>query len=75
MEDVIVIPAKKLEHMKPGKIGMVKMSPKAYNILIDIANESGMSICKVASIVIEQASEKNLIVFERTLSAAELEEG
>ena len=73
MKDVIVIPAKKLEHMKPGKIGMVKMSPKAYNILVDIANESGASICKVASAIIEQAFEKDLITFERSL-AAEAEE-
>lgn len=70
-DEKIIIPAKKLEYMKPGKIGMVKMSPKAYNMLVDIANESGMSICKTTSAIIEQAVEKDLIIFERDLTVKE----
>lgn len=61
----IIIPAKTLQHLRPGQVGMVKLTPKAYNALVDLANESGMTLSKIASEIIDQATEKDLIQFER----------
>ena len=61
----IIIPARTLQHLRPGQVGMVKLTPKAYNTLVDLANESGMTLSKIASEIIDQATEKDLIQFER----------
>lgn len=67
----IIIPAKTLQHLRPGQVGMVKLTPKAYNALVDLANESGMTLSKIASEIIDQATEKDLIQFEREETAEE----
>ena len=64
-EDKIVMPAKKLRYLQPGQTSLVKVSPKAYDALVDLANESGLPLSRVASVIIEQATEKNLIQMER----------
>lgn len=65
----IVIPAKALQHLRPGQVGMVKLTPDAYNTLVDLANESGMTLTKIASEIIKQATEKDLIQFDRAASS------
>ena len=65
----IIIPTKKLEYLRSGMSGMAKLSPKAYNMIVDIANESGRPMSKVASEIIEQAIEKGLVVLEQNIDA------
>lgn len=65
-EKKIVIPAKALQHLKPGQSGMLRLKPKAYNSLVDLANESGMALSNIASEIIIQAIDKNLIQFDRS---------
>lgn len=69
--DKIVIPAKRLEHLRPGQHSVVKISPAAYNILVDLANESGRPMNRVASAIIEQTFEKDLIELERCFADLE----
>ena len=73
MEQKIIIPAKKLEYLRSGMSGMTKLTPKAYNLVVDLANESGRSMTKVASEIIEQAIEKGLVVMEQPCRAEESE--
>lgn len=58
----IHIPAKRVT---PNEQGIIRISPEAYQVLADIANESGGSVRAVASTIILQAAEKELIVFDR----------
>lgn len=58
----IHIPAKKA---RPNKQGDIKISPEAMDALVEVVNETGMSIRQVASVIILQAVEKNLIVYDR----------
>lgn len=69
--DKIIIPTKKLEYLRSGMSGMAKLSPKAYNMIVDLANESGRSMSKIASEIIEQAIEKGLVELEQNCSADE----
>ena len=64
-EDKIVIPAKTLQHLHPGKVGMVKLTPEAYNAIVDLTNECGMTLSRIASTIIVQAVNKDLIELER----------
>ena len=61
-DEKIHIPAKRI--VSNGQ-GVIKITPEAYNSLVDVVNESGLSVRQVASIIILQAIEKNLIVFDR----------
>ena len=58
----IRIPAKKVA---PNEQGVIKISLEAHRALAEIVNESGLSVRQVASMIILQAVEKELIVFER----------
>lgn len=58
----IRIPAKKV---MPNEQGVIKISPEAHSALAEIVNESGLSVRQVASMIILQAVEKELIIFER----------
>ena len=73
-EEKIIIPAKRLNYIKPGMAGVVKVSPKVYNMLVDLANESGRPMNRIATAIIEQAVEKDLVELERSYSP-ESEEG
>lgn len=67
MEQKIILSAKKrmpLQHLRPGKVGMVKLIPPAYNALVDLANESGLTLSAMASDIITQAISKGLIQFK-----------
>lgn len=55
----------------PGKAvvqnqqGVIKITPEAYSALAEIVNESRLSLRAVASEIILQAIEQNLIEFDR----------
>lgn len=62
MSNKIHIPAKKL---KPNEQGVIKITSTAFEALADVVNESGRSVKEIASLIILQAIEKDLIVFDR----------
>ena len=51
--------------VKPNSHGVIKLSPKAHELLVDVVNESGRSMKDVASQIIIQAIENELIVYDR----------
>ena len=58
----IHIPAKKLS---PNEQGVIKITPAAMEALTEVVNESGRSMREIASLIILQAIEKDLIVYDR----------
>lgn len=58
----IVIPARK---QQVNGQGVIKLTPEALNALTEVVNETNLSIRQVASTIILQAIEKNLIEFRR----------
>ena len=58
----IHIPAKRIV---PNGQDVIKITPDAYKALAEICNESGRSIKQVASLIIIQAVENDLIVYDR----------
>ena len=62
MSNKIHIPAKKV---RPNEQGVIKLTPVAFEALVDVVNESGRSTREIASLIILQAIEKDLIVFDR----------
>lgn len=61
----IIIPGKVMSHLKPGQQAVIRVWPQVYNMLVDIANESVLPINKIASLIIKQAVEKDLVELER----------
>ena len=61
-DNKIHIPAKKII---PNEQCVIKLTPVEMEALSDVVNESGRSIREVASLIISQAIEKELIVFDR----------
>ena len=70
-KEKIVIPAKRLSYIKPGQSGMIKVSPRAYNMIVDLANESGRPMNRIATAIIEQAVDKDLVELERSYAPEE----
>ena len=58
----IVIPARRQQVIEQG---VIKLTPEALNALTEVVNETNLSIRQVASTIILQAIEKNLIEFRR----------
>lgn len=58
----IHIPGKKVT---TNKQGMIRIMPEAYDALVEVVNESRVSLKQVASEIILQAIEQNLIEFDR----------
>lgn len=58
----IVIPARK---QQVNEQGVIKLTPEALNALTEVVNETNLSIRQVASTIILQAIEKNLIEFRQ----------
>lgn len=58
----IVIPARR---QQVNEQGVIKLTPEALNALTEVVNETNLSIRQVASTIILQAIEKNLIEFRR----------
>lgn len=59
----IHIKGKKREYLKAGQAPIIRVSPEAYNKLVEITNESTETMSAIATQVILQGSE--LIVFDR----------
>lgn len=60
--DKIHIPARKVV---PNNQNIIKITGEAYEALAEVVNESGLSVKQAASLIILQAVENNLIVFDR----------
>ena len=61
-DNKIHIPAKKA---RANEQGVIKLTPSAMEALMEVVNETDRSIREFASLIIEQAIDKNLIVFDR----------
>ena len=61
-DNKIHIPAKKIV---PNEQGVIKVTPAAMEALTEVVNESGRSMREIASLIILQAIEKNLLVYDR----------
>ena len=59
----IHIPGKRLEYLRPGQPPVVRLSPAAYNKIVELANESSLSMGRVASEIIIQGAE--IVVYDR----------
>lgn len=59
----IHIPGRKMERLKPGQQPVVRLTPEAYDALMEITNESCLSVKMVLSEIIMQC--KDIIVFDR----------
>lgn len=59
----IHIPGRSLEKLKPGQQPVIRLTPEAYDALMEIVNESSLSVKMVASEIILQSREN--IVFDR----------
>ena len=59
----IHLPGRNLEKLKPTQQPIVRLSPEAYNVLIEITNETYLSLKQVASEIILQS--QALIVYDR----------
>lgn len=65
MTDKIKIPGKTLKHLQPGQQAVIRVWPQVYNMLVDLSNESILPLKNVASEIIKQAIEKDLVELER----------
>ena len=59
----IHLPGKKLEKLRPGQQPVIRLTPEAYDALMEITNESSLSVKMVASEIILQSRE--CIVYDR----------
>lgn len=62
-EKKIIIPGRTMPKLQPGQQPVIRLTPEAYDVLMDIVNESSLSVKKVASEIIIQA--KDLIEYDR----------
>ena len=59
----IHIPGRQMEKLKPGQQPVIRLTPDAYDALMEIVNESSLSVKMVASEIILQC--RDFIVFDR----------
>lgn len=59
----IHIPARNRERLQKGCQAVVRVSAEAYNVLIDIYNESTLSMKEIATILILEAADK--VVYDK----------
>lgn len=57
----IHIPARKKHRTEEQAV--VRLSPEAYNVLVDIYNESTLSLSQIASLLIVEAADR--VVFDK----------
>ena len=57
----IHIPGRNLEKLKPGQQPVIRLTPEAYDALMEIVNESSLSVKMVASEIILQSRE-NIVI-------------
>ena len=66
MEEKIIkikIPARKLMPVNSAQI--VRVSAEAYNVLVDLYNQSSLSMSEILSEIVIQASQEGLIQLEK----------
>lgn len=51
--------------VKPNSQGVIKLRPEAHELLCEVVNETGRSMRDVASEIITQAIQNELIVYDR----------
>ena len=69
----IHIKGKTLKRLQPGQQPVVRLSPDAYNTLVDLANESQWGMNKIASEIIIQSADN--VVFDRDDEPSVSEQG
>ena len=57
MSKDFVLVGKKLKYSKKDKVTVVRVSHEAYNLLVDMANESGLPMSKIATQAVLYANE------------------
>lgn len=62
MDGRIHIPAKRAN---TNSQGCIKITPEAFEALAEVMNETGMSARQAASIIITQAVNNDLIIYDR----------
>lgn len=62
MDGKIHIPAKRVSSNPQG---VIKITPEAFEALAEVMNETGMSARQAASIIITEAVNNGLIVYDR----------
>ena len=55
-DEMIHIPARKKQQVEEQTV--VKLTPEAYNILVDIYNESTLSLKQIASLLIIKSADR-----------------
>ena len=68
-EKKIHIPGRKMEKLKPGQQPVIRLTPEAYDALMEITNESSLSVKMVASEIIMQS--RDCIVYDRPTKEGE----
>jgi len=64
MDKKIHIPGRKMQKLQPGQQPVIRLTPEAYDALMEIVNESSLSTKLVASEIILQS--RDLIEYDRT---------
>lgn len=60
-DGMIHVPARKKQYVKEQTT--VKLTPEAYNVLVDICNESTLSLKQMASLLIVESADR--VVFDK----------
>ena len=60
-DGIIHIPARKKQPVEEQTV--VKLTPEAYNVLVDIYNESTLSLKQIASLLITESADR--VVFDK----------
>ena len=60
-DGMIHIPARKKQPVEEQTV--VKLTPEAYNVLVDIYNESTLSLKQIASLLITESADR--VVFDK----------
>lgn len=63
-DGMIHIPARKKQPVEEQTV--VKLSPEAYNVLVDIYNESTLSLKEIASLLITESADR--VVYDKAVS-------
>lgn len=64
MDKKIHIPGRKMQKLQPGQQPVIRLTPEAYDALMEIVNESSLSTKLVSSEIILQS--RDLIEYDRT---------
>lgn len=63
MDKKIHIPGRKMQKLQPGQQPVIRLTAEAYDALMEITNESSLSVKMVASEIILQS--RDMITYDR----------